>query len=155
MGATAPLLALSAASTYSQYQGQRAQADLEGRMFDINRTNAEVMASEAIKRGGREATALKTRTRRLIGSQRAAQAASGVDIGSGSAVDVQEDTRVQGERDALTIKNNAWREAFGIRSEAAAAGTRQNLSRLSRRNEMANTLLTGGLQFATYARGRK
>lgn len=152
MGATPALLALSAASTYSQYQSQGSQADLEGRMFDINRANAEFMAGDAIKRGDKEAAAHLGKTRRLVGSQRAAQGASGVDVNSGSARDVQDSTYASGAEDAATIKNNAWREAFGFRSEAASIGMKSRLASLSSKNERQNTLLTGGLQFATLAR---
>ena len=154
MGATAPLLALTAAQTYQQYQGQRAQSDLMGKLDDINRTNAEFMADDVIKRGDKEAAAHRGKTKRLIGSQRAAMAASGVDVNSGSFADVQSSTQSQGERDALTIKGNAWREALGIRSQAAGASSGVSLSRAGLKNDSRNTLLTGGLRFTEYARGK-
>jgi hypothetical protein len=57
------------------------------------------------------------RTRALIGEQRTGFAAGNIDVGFGSAVDVQEDAAFLGELDALTIRTNAAREAWGMRVE--------------------------------------
>ncbi len=48
--------------------------------------------------------------------------------------------------DALTVKNNAWREAWGYKAQARSYRTQGALSRLASRNEANSTLLTGGLQ---------
>lgn len=52
------------------------------------------------------------------GSQRAQLGASGVDINSGTAGQIQEDTARLSEYDARVIENNALRQAWGLESDA-------------------------------------
>src|SRR5690242_19657087 len=63
----------------------------------------------------------------MIGSQRAGLAANGVDINSGSAVDVQSTTAATGEADALTIRNNAARQAYGQQVQGLNYGNQATL----------------------------
>lgn len=68
-------------------------------------------------------SALKMKYTALGASQEAAQAANGVDVGSGSALRVREATANLGALDAAMIHFNAAREAFGLRQEAALYDT--------------------------------
>ena len=45
-------------------------------------------------------------------------AANGVDLSSGSPLDILGDTAMYGELDALTIRSNAEREAYGYRVQS-------------------------------------
>lgn len=51
-------------------------------------------------------------TRARMGSVRATEGANGIDVNSGSAVDLQRDVAQQGALDGLTIRNNAARKAY-------------------------------------------
>lgn len=137
--------------TYSASQAQGAEADYRRSQLELNRQMADIQAKDAIARGDREAEALRARTKKLIGSQRAALAAQGIEVGSGSALDVQADTAALGAVDELTIRNNAWREAFGYRTQALGFGSQGALAALAARNQQRQTILTGGLNFATGA----
>ena len=53
----------------------------------------------------------------LIGQQKAGLAANGIDVGSGTAVDLLADTKAAGEFDQLTITNNAARTAQGFENQ--------------------------------------
>lgn len=53
----------------------------------------------------------------LVGQQKAGLAANGVDVGSGSALDLVGDTKKAGEFDQLTIQNNAARTAAGFTNQ--------------------------------------
>lgn len=81
---------------------------------------AELQATDAIARGIEDENRLRIRSRRLIGSQRAAFAASGIDItdADSTAVNVFADTAEQTEIDARTIRANAAREAWGYKVQA-------------------------------------
>jgi hypothetical protein len=77
-------------------------------------------------------------------------AASGVDINSGSAADVQANTATIGALDEATIRNNAAREAFGYTTQATDYLTRARFARTAASNaalgvegDEASTLLTG------------
>jgi len=165
MGDTASLglnLASAATSAMGQYrqagaiteQGQyAAQAALQ------NATLAKAQATDATTRGAYAESLQRQGTRQLIGSQRAALAAQGVDIGSGTALDVQSSTAYLGELDALMVRNNAAREAWGYQVEAGGYTQQAQMAKAQAENTAAgmrgqafNTLLTGALD--TYGKYR-
>jgi hypothetical protein len=80
---------------------------------------ADAQATDAVARGKEQETVFRQGIRRMIGGQRASFGASGVEVGTGSAADVQADTAYWGEIDALTIRTNAAREAWGYQVTAA------------------------------------
>lgn len=99
---------------------------LEGRAAErdalAKKQEAEMAARDAMARGVQEAGRARTATSQLIGEQRVAYAASGVDPTQGTAAKTQADTRMVGELEALLVENNATREAWGLRRQAAAHG---------------------------------
>ena len=92
-------------------------------------------------RGAREARLQDERTRRLIGSQRVAYAAQGVDVNAGSPVDVQADTARMGAIDRERIEYNAWAEAFGLKYQAEQDRNSAAFTRMGARNAARNTML--------------
>lgn len=152
MGAVAALTAVSSigtlATSYSQSQALKSQGAYERQTADTNSRLANIQADDAIERGEREATELKKQTKRLVGSQRAALAAQGLDLESGDALAIQEETKALGALDALQIKNNAWREAWGYKVQANDYKGRGQFAYLSAKNQANNTILTGGMQVA-------
>ena len=63
----------------------------EGTMA-INAEVANMQAKDAIARGETAVDVNRTKTRVMIGAQRAAAASGGVDVNSGSALDVRKET---------------------------------------------------------------
>lgn len=148
-----PFLLLAAGQSAAQLYGanQQAnaikdQANYNAAGLEMNARIADFQADDAVVRGEKAQFAAAAKTRNLIGSQRAAMGASGISLDSGTALDIQNDTRTMGERDALTIKNNAWREAWGYRTSAFDMRTKASMTRNAAENDASNTLLTGGLQ---------
>lgn len=142
--------AASAANAYTQSQALGAQADVEKQLGEINTRLADEAVADALYRGEKEAQRMRREARRIIGAQRAAYAGQGVDINSDTPADVQEDTAVIGARDAMTAKNNAWREAWGYRVAALEATSRAQYADISARAASRSTLVTGGLEAVTY-----
>jgi general stress protein YciG len=108
-------------SAYGQVKaGKAAKAAGESaaQQQEFNAKVAELQAEDALQRGADEESRFRTSVRGLIGSQRAGFAGQGVDVGSGSAADVQADAAFLGEQDAQQIQRNAEREAWGFRVEA-------------------------------------
>lgn len=103
--------------------------------------NNEVVAKQnsdfALSAGRRQEEAQRLKTAQVIGMQRAQLAHSGIDIGSGSALRLQEDTARVGELDALTIRNNAARAAYGYEVQASDFGA--NAGMLDRTAKNART----------------
>lgn len=90
----------------------------EAAQFDFNAQVAELQAQDALGRGQDEESRFRTSVRGLLGSQRAGFGGQGVDVGFGSAADVQADAAYLGELDALQIRTNAQREAWGLEVQA-------------------------------------
>lgn len=109
----------------AQREASESQADLA----DYNANVADLQAKDAVARGTEEESRFRSSVRGIIGSQRANQAAQGVDVGFGSTVDVQADAAFLGELDALTIKTNAAREAWGFQVQAEDLRKRGQIAR--------------------------
>jgi hypothetical protein len=159
---TTALVGLTIGSTLSSFASQRKgataatrQADFEATLLEQNADLADQQAEDALVRGKSAEYKQQAQVRGLIGSQRAAIAASGVDIGTGSALDVQLDAAGLGEIDRTQIKNNAMLEAWGYKAQAADYRNRAKLTRYAGKNTAAglksssySTLLTGASQVA-------
>jgi len=160
---------LVAAQGYMQYRNQKeaaksaqAEGEYSAEVYGRNADLAEEQAKDALARGREAEMALRRKSRGLAGSQRAAFASQGLDINSGSARDVVQNDMALGELDALTIRNNAQREALGFRKQAefdrrdaelARAGAGNRASAI--RKEATGTLLTTATSLAaTYLSGR-
>lgn len=96
----------------------RRAGEAQGELEDYNAQVAELQAQDAIARGADEEQRFRAGVRGIIGAQRAGFAASNIDVGFGSPVDVVADAAYLGELDALTIRTNAGREAWGYRVQA-------------------------------------
>jgi len=148
---TLPFLLMGIQAVSSLF-GAKGQADAssaygenQADIYDTNARLKDLLAEDAIIRGDRQAVKAKQSAKRLIGSQRAALAAQGIDIESGSALDIQEETASLGAEDALNIRNNAWRESWGYKVQANNYRSAASISRTTAKNKSKNTLLTGGL----------
>jgi len=108
-------------SAYSAYAGAKASNAAMEYQAQIARNNASMddwRAADAINRGQISEADQRMKTGQLKGRQRALMAARGIDLGEGSALDILTTTDLMGERDALTIRDNAVREAWGYTQQA-------------------------------------
>lgn len=133
---------------FAQNAASRAADAYNSRQTAFNIEIAEMQGKDVRARGEREATAAKKQARNIISEQRVALAAQGIDIDSGSALEIQEDTAMLGEREAQTIRNNAWREAWGYKVEALNLGHRQQMENSANAYKRQSTLLTAGFNSA-------
>jgi len=129
-------LAIGAYQTYragkaakKQGEANQAAADSSAELFDFNAAIATTQAKDAVARGAEEESRFRVGVRGQIGAQRAGFAAGNIDVGYGSAADVQADVAYLGELDALTIRNNAAREAWGHKVQAADLTKRGQIAR--------------------------
>lgn len=137
-------------TAYSQSEAMRSQGDYQARMAEANANLANIKALDADQRGNLAANRLDMQTTRMIGTQRAGLAAQGVDVDYGSAAAVQKDTATLGALDALTIRNNAWREAWGYKTQALNDSYSGKFAKMAADSDADNTLLTGGMKMASY-----
>lgn len=109
---------LSAASAYSSSEAQSAQAAYQAQVAKNNATIASQDAKLDIQAGETAAVNKGLQTRAQVGQEKAAQGASGIDVNSGSAVDVRAGQASMGMLDALTIRSNASKAAYAKEVEA-------------------------------------
>lgn len=99
-------------------QAQQAAAESQAGLDDYNAGVAKAQAADAITRGALDENRFRAGIRQQIGNMRAGYAASNIDVSKGSSVDVQADAAKLGELDALTIRTNAARTAWGYDVQA-------------------------------------
>jgi hypothetical protein len=104
----------------------------------------ERRAIDVEEAGQEEEARFRAGVRGLIGKQRVGFAAQGVEVSSGSAVDVQADAAYLGELDAIQIKNNAAREAWGIRQDAEQIRRSGSIAKSESRWGAATSILSTG-----------
>lgn len=142
-------MAASAVGSYytAQLQGAaiEGQADYQTQVAGQNAKLSEMAADDSVKRGEYNANKVTSQVERVIGSQRVAGAANGVNVNTGTIKDIQTGTMVEGVNAASQVRLNAWREAFGHKIEAANQIANAEMNQLAAKNSKKLTLLTGGI----------
>lgn len=110
---------------------QNEAAKSEAGLQDWNANIARLQAADAIERGREAEERFRQGVKMQIGGMRAGFASQNVDVGFGSAVDTQADAAYLGELDALQIRTNAAREAWGYNVQAEDYGKRAEITRKS------------------------
>ena len=136
-------------------QNAKQEGAFNASMLKGNAAFKNQTAQETINAGDTSADWQRVRTGQAIGTQRTAQAANGIDVNSGSASQLQDDTSMLGELDALTIQNNAAREAYGYRVQAKQDLMNAAQVKTNAGNKATGSILGGlGSAFGSFAGGR-
>ncbi|MBN9089160.1 MAG: hypothetical protein J0J01_19820 [Reyranella sp.] len=122
LAATAAGTAMSAMAASRQAQAQSDAANYQAQVARNNQKIADWKAADDLARGRVAEDQRRMKTALQIATQRAAMAGNGSDVNSGSAIDIVGDTAAAGEFDALTIRNNAERAAYGDKVQAGNFG---------------------------------
>jgi hypothetical protein len=136
-------VALAVVGGMQQGNAQDAAAQSAASDMRINAGYAKEAANDALSRGRYDADLQRIRTGQAIGTQRAAMAANGGLVNEGSNAQLQEDTAALGELDALTIQNNAAREAYGLKVQAISGYSNANKTALAGQQAKQNSLMGG------------
>lgn len=131
------LLAAGAGGALSAY-GAYQQGQVAKQVGRNNQIMAEYAAQDAQKRAGEESVRIQQKAAQLKGSQRATMAAKGLDLGEGTAAELQDQTDFFGATDAATARSNGNRDAWSARvgganarAQGDAAARQANLSAFS------------------------
>lgn len=127
----------------------RLTGEAQRSVYETNAMIQKLRAEDAIRRGDAKALKAKQAAKRLIGAQRARMGAQGIDIESGSALDIQKETAGLGAMDEFEIKNNAWREAWGYRAAVTNLESQAAFTQLTTDAKARNTVLTGRVEAAS------
>lgn len=130
-------------------KGQYEQGQMAKQVGRNNEIMAEYAAQDALKRGEEDAQAARRKGDQVLGAQRAAQAASGLDLGVGTAAELQDQTSFFSQVDQRTLRGNAAREAWAARAGGAQARAQGNASASQANLSATGTLLGSASQVAS------
>lgn len=131
---------VSAYGTYEQGQATANAASYSAEVAKNNQIVAEQNAKYAEAAGEAQATATGLKGSATAARVKTAQAASGIDVNRGSAVDVQVSQREQEQLDTETVLNNAMLQAYGYRTAGVNYGAEAGLQEAK-----ASQAKTGGV----------
>jgi hypothetical protein len=151
---------VGAMGAISSANAQSAAAKYNAQVAQQNQQIAQQNATQAGQAGEQQAAMSEQKTRAEVGAIKTSQAASNVDVNSGSAVDVQSSAASLGELNAITIRGNAAKQAYGYETQGtgfanqATLDTSQAASATTAGEIGAGSTILGGLGSAgsTYAK---
>jgi hypothetical protein len=126
MGFAAPVMlamgvagaGISAIGAYDQGQAASANAQYQAQVARNNAAIAGQNETWTSASGAAEEAAQGMKTRARVGSIKAAQGANNIDPNTGSATSTSTAAREVGDLDAMTIRSNTARKAYGYAVEA-------------------------------------
>lgn len=128
--------------TYAAYRrsaGERQGYEYQSQVARNNAKVAEWQAQDAISRGVAAKQAIQVKKAGVYGAQRAAFASRNVALDEGSALHILTDTLFLGARDENLAEDNAAKEAWALRNQAA--GYESNAQFLANRAAQQNPFL--------------
>lgn len=151
-------LALSAVGTgvgvmgsMQQASAQKSAANYQSAIAANNAKIASDNATRAGQAGEAQAAQVQQETRAKVGAIKAAQAANGVNVNTGSAVDVQSSAAELGELNAITLRSNAARQAYGYQTQEASYDAQSGLDKSTASNAETAGYLNAGSTFLSGA----
>ena len=133
--------AVGAVSTIQQSRAQASAYESQANAANQNAKISEKQAEIASQNGAQEEKQMRQRGAAMIASQKAGFAASGIDSGAGSALDVTNDTSTQNELDALAIRRSSANQVWNYQTEATNYKNQANAARYAAKNaKTAGTL---------------
>lgn len=130
-------------------QGQAA-ADSAKFNAQVARQNAAIsMQNSAIagQAGSEQSFMSGEKTRSLVGNLKVNEAAAGVDVNSGSAQQTRQSADALGQLDAMTIRSNATREAYGYAQQANSQNEQADLDMTEAKNDSVSAELNATSTF--------
>lgn len=110
--------AVGVAGAVQQGKAAKSQAAYQAQINRNNAIVAEQNAEYAVKAGQQQAMTESLKGAAAVGGIKAAQGASGINVNTGSAVNVQESEREKNKLDVETVIHNAELKAYGYRAQA-------------------------------------
>lgn len=125
-----------------QARAAKAAGEAQAQADETNARIGRTQAEQARQIGNMEEERQMRRVRAAVATQRATQAANGLDVNSGTALDLQAETAGFGAADALNLRSNAIRQAWGFEVGAVNDLNSASAARSAGRNAATGTMLT-------------
>jgi hypothetical protein len=113
-----------------------------------NQKRTAIQKNQADLVEGAQIAASGNRANQAVGAERSSYAAQGVNVNSGSALDVQVATGNMAAIDAMTIRNNAALKVWGIQTGSIQQETQQKFQEQASEQEAQQSLALGGAKAA-------
>lgn len=134
--------AITGFSTFAAAQANAAQ-------MEFNASIAEENARRAIERSQIEQEEQDRLTRGMIGEQMAAQAASGVNVGTGSPLRTRLVARELGRLDALNVRQAGEIESYNYKAQAAGLRAQAKAEKMGGAFGLVGSFLNAGTTITT------
>jgi hypothetical protein len=134
-----------------QANAAKNQANYQAQVAANNATIARYNAQQAGEAGASTEEALGLRNRAAAADVLAGEAAGGVDVNSGSNLDVQKSQRITGLEDVAQAQHNAFMQAYGYNTQALGYQSQAGLYSSEASNATAEEPLVAGSALATGA----
>lgn len=142
---------ISALSTLLQGHAQRQAYQSQARAAEQNARIADMQATDAIMRSGREEADIRRRAMRVAGSAATQAAASGIAADSATLADIAAQHSVNRERDVAINAINHGKEAWGYNSQAIGYRNQASGYRAAGSNAFLAGVIGAGAQLLTLA----
>lgn len=143
-----PMIALAAGTAifgaYSAIQQGNYQKGVSEYNARVQRNEAQQARNVGVERENMQ----RQQTAELVSKQRAQLGAAGVDIGSGSALQLQQDTLSLGEADALRIRSNFEGRADALNTQAGLTEAQGAAAQSAGATKAFSSLLGGATTIA-------
>lgn len=137
----AAAIGLQGAGQIAQSQAAAASSNYNAKIAGNNAKIADQNSSYAGAEGETQAAQQEAKNKSIAGAIKVGQGASGIDVNTGSAANVQASQDEVGMLDALTIRSNAARKAYGYQTEAASDEAQAALDRSQAKNDKTSGII--------------
>lgn len=120
------------------------QANYQSKVAQNNALSAKYAADDAMARGAVEEDRQRQRTRAMLANQRVAMGANGIDSTTGTGSQLLTDSAGLGEFDALMVRNNAMKQAYGYNVQSDNLLAEGRMAKKAGYGSAVGTLLTSG-----------
>lgn len=136
--------AISALGTIAQSRASAASAGYNAKVAAQNADIAKTNAGFAGGQGERDVGAAGAKTKATIAATLANEAGSGIDVNTGSAVDVRQSEAKLGMLNALDVRSQAAQKAYGFQTESASDIGQSQLLRKQQSSDTTGGYLNAG-----------
>lgn len=133
--------------------GSFRQAQNKHRVAEFNADMLDLDAADAISRGQLETQRVRQKGKSILGSQRSGYASQGVDVSSGTAAQLADQTAQLSEQDAIRIKLDAMRQAWGLKTQATMMRWEADVNLRDARSSAISGVVMGAAEAGTSAAG--
>ncbi len=146
MGSASSNAKSQTASSLEAGKAAKAKGDIDAQLYELYAQDQLEQGENAIERGAFQALLVQARGKLLAGKARQSAASQGIEANVGTSADIQEQAQKLAAFDAMTIQNNARREALGYKKQAVQARYKAKTAKIEGEEAYQQSVLTAGMQ---------